>query len=62
MPKGAKKGDYVYIYFSGYGARATTVFLEFKDGGAYAVDEALVLSDITRGGNYLRDLEMGALL
>lgn len=59
VPEGAKKGDYVYIHFSGHGARATTVFPELKDGG---VDEALVPSDITRGGSYLRDLEMGILL
>lgn len=62
VPRGAKKGDYVYIHFSGHGARATTVFPDFKDGGADAVDEALVPSDITRGGKYLRDLELGALL
>ncbi|KAJ9483612.1 hypothetical protein VN97_g9787 [Penicillium thymicola] len=62
VPEGAKKGDFVYIHFSGHGARATTVFPELKDGGADAVDEALVPSDITRGGNYLRDLEMGFLL
>ncbi|KAJ5740126.1 hypothetical protein N7533_012910 [Penicillium manginii] len=62
VPRGAKRGDFIYIHFSGHGARATTIFPELKDGGADAVDEALVPSDITRGGNYLRDLEIGVLL
>lgn len=62
VPKGAKKGDFVYIHFSGHGARATTVFPELKNGGGDAEDQALVPSDITRGGKYLRDLEMGILL
>ncbi|KAE8338007.1 hypothetical protein BDV24DRAFT_166709 [Aspergillus arachidicola] len=42
-------------------ARAPPPFRELKDGWADA-DEALVPSDITSGGNYHRDLEMGALL
>ncbi|KAK1248979.1 hypothetical protein MKX08_007199 [Trichoderma sp. CBMAI-0020] len=62
VPESAKKGDFVYIHFSGHGARATTVFPELKHGGADAEDQALVPSDITRGGKYLRDLEMGVLL
>lgn len=62
VPEGAKEGDFIYIHFSGQGARATTVFPELKDGGADAEDGALVPSDITHGGNYLRDLDMGILL
>ncbi|KAI8649691.1 hypothetical protein NCS55_01431400 [Fusarium keratoplasticum] len=62
VPEGAKKGDFVYIHFSGHGARATTIFPELKDGGADAEDQALVPVDVTRGGEYLRDLEMGILL
>lgn len=62
VPKGAKKGDFVYIHYSGHGARATTVFPELKDKGAGDLDEALVPSDICQGGQYLRDLEMGVLL
>jgi hypothetical protein len=62
VPESARIGDFIYIHFSGHGARTTTVFPALKEGGADAVDEALVPSDITRGGNYLRDLEIGVLL
>lgn len=62
VPRGAKEGDFMYIHFSGHGARTTTVFPELKDDGADAEDEALVPSDITHGGKYLRDLEIGVLL
>ncbi|KAL8365085.1 hypothetical protein RB595_004077 [Gaeumannomyces hyphopodioides] len=62
VPEGAKQGDFVYIHFSGHGARATTVFPELKDRAADDEDHVLVPSDITRGGKYIRDLEMGILL
>lgn len=70
----AKKGDLVYIHFSGHGARATTVFEDLRkgDGGARAgkavsntvdnEDHALVPSDVLYGGHYLRDLEIAVLL
>ncbi|KAI8648290.1 hypothetical protein NCS55_01498300 [Fusarium keratoplasticum] len=62
VPEGAKKGDFIYIHFSGHGAHATSVFPELKDGGADAEDQALVPVNVTRGGEYLRDLEIGILL
>ncbi|KAI2633582.1 caspase domain-containing protein [Hypomontagnella submonticulosa] len=60
IPRDAKKGDSVYIHYSGHGARSTTVFAGLK--GDEDLDECLVPCDITNGGKYLRDLEMGALL
>ncbi|KAF4992644.1 hypothetical protein FGRMN_7045 [Fusarium graminum] len=62
VPKGAKKGDFVYIHFSGHGARATTIFNKNETERAEILDEALVPSDINHGGRYLRDLELGFLL
>ncbi|KAI1413914.1 caspase domain-containing protein [Hypoxylon sp. FL1857] len=62
VPTKSKEGDLVYIHFSGHGARSTTIFPDLKDGGLKALDESLVPCDITRGGIYLRDLELGALL
>ncbi|EJT68497.1 hypothetical protein GGTG_13927 [Gaeumannomyces tritici R3-111a-1] len=62
VPEGAKQGDFVYVHFSGHGARATTVFPELKDRSANDEDQVLVPSDITRGGKYIRDLEIGILL
>ncbi|GFG16338.1 hypothetical protein IFM61392_09453 [Aspergillus lentulus] len=56
----AKKGDNVYIHYSGHGARATTVFPDLK--GKDSLDDALVPADIVSGGHYLRDLEMTLLL
>ncbi|KAI0378876.1 caspase domain-containing protein [Hypomontagnella monticulosa] len=58
----ANKGDFVYIHYSGHGARSTTIFTGLKDVGREDLDECLVPCDITNGGQYLRDLEMGALL
>lgn len=60
VPAGAKKGDLMYVHFSGHGGRATTIFdssLKNSD-----LDEALVPVDIACGGNYIRDLELGMLL
>lgn len=60
VPDGARKGDLMYIHFSGHGARATTIFdSNMKNSD---LDEALVPVDIACGGNYLRDLELGMLL
>lgn len=59
-PEGAKKGDLMYIHFSGHGGRATTIFdSNLKNSN---LDEALVPVDIAHGGNYIRDLELGMLL
>jgi hypothetical protein len=55
-----KRGDLVYIHYSGYGARATTVFPQLKENTS--LDKALVPSDIASGGQYLRDLELAILL
>jgi hypothetical protein len=54
-------GDLVYIHYSGHGARTTTIFSTLKKDDN-AEDHSLVPCDITQGGNYLRDLEIGALL
>lgn len=60
IPKGARKGDLIYVHFSGHGARATTIFdSNLKNSN---LDEALVPVDISHGGNYIRDLELGMLL
>ncbi|OIW23724.1 hypothetical protein CONLIGDRAFT_649737 [Coniochaeta ligniaria NRRL 30616] len=55
-----KKGDFVYIHFSGHGSVASTIFTDL--GKRKAVDETLVPCDITLDGHYLRDLELAALL
>ncbi|KAL8364749.1 hypothetical protein RB595_003836 [Gaeumannomyces hyphopodioides] len=64
IPEKAKKGDFVYIHFSGHGARATTVFADARkaDPSRSDKDEALVPSDILYGGRYLRDLELAVLM
>lgn len=60
VPYGAKEGDLMYVHFSGHGGRATTIFdSNLKNS---SLDEALVPVDITHGGKYLRDLELGMLL
>jgi hypothetical protein len=56
----AEAGSLVYIHYSGHGGVATTLFSHLKGEGAE--DEAIVPSDITCGGKYLRDVEIGALL
>ncbi|KAL8310413.1 hypothetical protein RB597_010313 [Gaeumannomyces tritici] len=64
IPEKAKKGDLVYIHYSGHGARATTVFADARkaDPSRSDKDEALVPSDILYGGRYLRDLELAVLM
>lgn len=59
MRESFNKGDFIYVHFSGHGARSTTIFEGVKDT---AFDEALVPSDFSRGGHFLRDLELGILL
>ena len=57
----AKRGDRVYIHYSGHGGRAQTVFPERK--GAQGYDEALVPADIgDSAARYLRDVELVKLL
>ncbi|KAL1846315.1 hypothetical protein Daus18300_014298 [Diaporthe australafricana] len=60
VPDGARKGDLMYIHFSGHGGRATTIFDSSLKNSDF--DEALVPVDIVSGGDYLRDLELGMLL
>ncbi|MGI8587936.1 MAG: caspase family protein [Chloroflexia bacterium] len=56
----AKPLDEVYIHYSGHGGRATTIYPNIKTNG---IDEALVPTDIGHSeAQYLRDLELGALL
>lgn len=62
VPKRAKPNDLIYIHFSGHGARATTIFDKNGTEGDDLLDEALVPSDVSHGGCYLRDLEFGFLL
>ncbi|RFN54736.1 hypothetical protein FIE12Z_970 [Fusarium flagelliforme] len=62
IPKGAKPNDLIYIHYSGHGARATTIFDKNDTEGDNLLDEALVPSDVSHGGRYLRDLELGFFL
>ena len=55
----AKKGDLVYIHYSGHGGRAKTIFPEIKPE---LQDEGIVPSDIGQSGRYLRDVEIATLL
>lgn len=56
----AQSGEQVYIYYSGHGGRATTIYPELK--GADQFDEGIVPSDIGAGGRYLLDVELSMLL
>jgi Caspase domain len=56
----AQPGEQVYIYYSGHGGRATTIYPEVK--GADQNDEGIVPMDIGDGGRYLLDLELAMLL
>lgn len=70
LPTVSNSGDFVYIHYSGHGARAKTVFPTLKqttkkDGSienGSIEDEVLVPVNIFRGGKYIRDLEFGFLL
>ncbi|KAF3230368.1 hypothetical protein TWF191_010257 [Orbilia oligospora] len=55
--KEAKPDDVVYIHYSGHGARVKTIFSEIKQNST-DLDEALVPTDISCGGRYLRDVEV----
>lgn len=57
----AAAGDQVYIHYSGHGGRVKTIYQDRKGPGG--LDEALVPHDIHKSGSqYLRDLEVAALL
>jgi hypothetical protein len=57
----AQPGEQVYVYYSGHGAKAITVYPELK-GGADQYDEGIVPMDIGNGGRYLLDVELTTLL
>ncbi|MEG5066412.1 caspase family protein [Microcoleus sp. B3-A4] len=58
----AQPGEQVYIYYSGHGGRATTIYPELR-GGADQYDEGIVPMDVgDREGRYLRDVELTTLL
>ena len=60
ITKIAQPGEQVYIYYSGHGGRATTIYSELK--GADQNDEGIVPMDIGAGGRYLLDVELATLL
>lgn len=55
----ANPGDLVYIYYSGHGAQASTLY---PRKGGRGVDEGLAPLDINCGGRYVRDFEIAAIL
>jgi hypothetical protein len=56
--KMARSGDWIYVYFAGHGARASSLVREAKE-----IDEVLVPMDIgTPQGRYLHDVELAYLL
>ena len=57
----AQPGEQVYVYYSGHGGRATTIYPELK-GGSDKNDECIVPMDIGAGGRYLLDVELATLL
>jgi len=57
----AQPGEQVYLYYSGHGGRATTIYPELR-GGADQYDEGIVPMDIGNGGRYLLDVELTTLL
>ncbi|KAF3104881.1 hypothetical protein TWF102_002646 [Orbilia oligospora] len=59
VTENAKPNDLVYIHYSGHGARVKTAFEDFKPN---EIDEALVPTDISSSGRYLRDVEIAYLL
>ncbi|KAK6523195.1 hypothetical protein TWF694_006089 [Orbilia ellipsospora] len=58
----AQPGDLVYIHYSGHGTRVRTIFDDLKADFGIENDEALVPTDICRGGRYIRDVEIAYLL
>ena len=56
----AQPGEQVYVYYSGHGGQATTIYPEAK--GADKYDEGIVPMDIGDGGRYLLDVELVTLL
>ncbi len=57
----AQPGEQVYVYYSGHGGRASTIYEEVK--GADQYDEGIVPMDVgDREGRYLRDVELTTLL
>ena len=61
ITKIAQPGEQVYIYYSGHGGRASTIYKEVKGAGQY--DEGIVPMDVgDREGRYLRDVELTTLL
>jgi hypothetical protein len=60
VTESARPGDLVYIHYSGHGAKVKTTFAELK--GKNGNDEALVPTDISTSGRYLRDVEVAKLL
>lgn len=57
----APAGSQVYIHYSGHGGRSRTNYPQLK--GERGIDEALVPVDIGQtDGQYVRDVELGALL
>jgi serine protease inhibitor len=58
----APVGSQVYIHYSGHGGRSRTNYPQLK-GGDRGIDESLVPMDIGQtDGQYVRDVELGALL
>ena len=58
----APAGSQVYIHYSGHGGRSRTIYPKLK-GGDRGIDESLVPVDIGQtDGQYVRDVELGALL
>jgi hypothetical protein len=64
ITKEAEKGDFVYVHYSGHGARAVTILddsIHLKPKGDW--DEVLVPTDIAQeNGRYIRDVEIAYLL
>ncbi|KAF3277982.1 hypothetical protein TWF970_004862 [Orbilia oligospora] len=55
----ANPHDIVYIHYSGHGARVDTIFPDIKEK---RLDEALVPTDISCQGRYVRDVEIAYLI
>ncbi|KAI0536145.1 caspase domain-containing protein [Xylaria digitata] len=56
----AKRGDFVYIHYSGHGGQARTLVPKMK--GDDGIDETLIPTDFNHEGRHLRDFEIGVLL